>query len=409
MVDVFVSYKKEDQELAAGVIAALNAEGYSAWWDDRLAPAEHWDEKIEQEISSARAVLVLWTPLSVKSQWVRSEAEYGKKFGKLVPVTLRTCELPIAFSLVQAVDLTHWSGKRDDRNWMRLTAWLRDLVEGAQALSTFGEEVAPRGSDWRAVYGKHVNGEPILDGKAVTRSAPAGTLFKDGPSLPLMNVVAGGTFTMGAPAGEVDSHVSERPQRQLSVAGPFALGIYPVTFEEWDAAIAAGAVSHRPTDMGFGRGRIPAVNISWTDAQNFVQGLCRLTGESYRMPSEAEWEYACRAGTSGAYSFADQCTQAVATFGAKRPTPVGLYAANRFGLYDMHGNVREWVADLWHDNYDAAPVDAIAWTAGHGAMRVTRGGGWVDTAKFLRSASRGRAGAGERCGFIGLRVARDIG
>ncbi len=411
MADVFVSYKKEDRALAETVIAALNADGYSAWWDDRLVPAEHWDEKIEREISTARAVLVLWTPLSVKSQWVRSEAEFGKKHNKLAPAMLRGCDLPLAFSQVQAVDLTRWDGQRDDRNWLRLSAWLRDLVEGGGGeLSTFGEreEVAARGADWRAAYGQHSDGEPILDGKAVTPSAPAGTLFKDAAHLPLMRVVAGGVFTMGAPATEADSHVSERPQRQIAVAGPFALGVYPVTFAEWDAAARDCGIAHNPRDDGFGRRRVPAVNVSWSDAQEFLRGLARVTGEAYRLPSEAEWEYGCRAGATGPYAFSGPCTPAAATFAAKRPSPVGAHPANRFGLHDMHGNVREWVADLWHDNYDAAPVDAIAWTGGHGAMRVTRGGGWMDTAKFLRCAARGRASAGERCGFIGFRAAREI-
>lgn len=409
MAEIFVSYKKEDHEQAQRVVAALHAEGYSTWWDDRLAPAEHWDEKIEREINSASAVLVLWTPLSVKSQWVRSEAEYGKKYNKLVPATLSECELPIAFSLVQAVDLTRWGGRRDERNWQRLIGWLRDLVSGGSALATFGEDVvAPRGADWRAAYGKHGDGEPILDGKAITRSAPAGTLFRDGPNMPLMRVIAGGGFTMGAPATEADSHVCERPQRQLAVAGPFALGVYAVTFEEWDAAVAARGVSHRPGDGGFGRGRLPVVNVSWSDANDFLHKLSSVTAESYRLPSEAEWEYACRAGSSAPYSFSEACSPAVATFGAKRPTPVGSFAANRFGLQDMHGNVREWVADLWHDNYADAPGDAIAWSAGHGAMRVTRGGGWPDAAKFLRCANRGRASAAERCAFIGFRVAREI-
>jgi formylglycine-generating enzyme required for sulfatase activity len=101
-------------------------------------------------------------------------------------------------------------------------------------------------------------------------------------------------------------------------------------------------------------------------------------------------------------------TSDYACFNTTRPTPVGSYAANTFGLFDMHGNVREWVEDLWHDSYADAPLDAIPWTTGHSAMRVVRGGAWRDAAWFLRSASRGRAGAGERCNFIGLRVARDI-
>jgi formylglycine-generating enzyme required for sulfatase activity len=242
----------------------------------------------------------------------------------------------------------------------------------------------------------------------MTRSAPAGTLFRDAAHLPLMRVVASGTFTMGAPTNEADSHVSERPQRQIAVPGPFAMGVYPLSFDEWDAAARDSGVAHKPRDDGFGRGRMPAVNISWSDAQALAAALSRVTGETYRLPSEAEWEYCCRAGAQTPYAFSGPCTNAEAAFAAKRPSPVGSYPANRFGLYDMHGNVREWVADLWHDNYEGAPADAIAWTAGHGAMHVTRGGGWLDAAKFLRCAARGRASASERCNFIGVRLLREI-
>lgn len=407
MADVFVSYKKEEHPHAQRVIAALAAEGYTTWWDDRLNPAEHWDEVIEREISAARAVVVLWTPSSAKSQWVRSEAEFAKKAGKLVPIVLTECELPISFSLVQAVDLTRWSGRNDDRNWMKLAAWIRDLVSSAKQQHN-EPSAGPVRADWRAAFGAHVNGEPILDGKTITRSAPPGTLFRDAADLPLMCVVQGGRFTMGAPASEADSVASERPQRQLSIGGSFALGVYTVTFDEWEAAKRNGGVSYAPHDGGFGRGRMPVTNVSHADAQSYVQWLSNKTAETYRLPSEAEWEYACRAGSPAPYSFEGPCTAAFANYSVKKPAPVGSFPANRFGLHDMHGNVREWVGDLWHDNYNEAPGDAITWTSGHGALRVVRGGGWPDAAKFLRSASRGRAGAAERCGFIGFRVAREI-
>lgn len=408
MADIFISYKKEDRAGAERIATTLRAEGFSIWWDERIVPAEHWDEAIQNEISSAKAVIVLWTPASVKSQWVRAEAEFAKKHGKLVPVMAAECELPVAFMMIQALDLTRWDGTRGDRNWLRLTAWVRDLLAGVAARSGTQEATAPMGADWRAKYGADRNGEPILDGKAVTRSAPAGTLFKDGRDLPLMCVVAPGRFTMGAPASEPDSHVSERPQRQIAVSSPFALGVYAVTFDEWDAAHHAGAVPIKPRDDGFGRGRLPVAHVSWADAQTYVRYLARSTGERYRLPSEAEWEYACRAGADTPFEFGAACSSAHAQFGARRSAEVGSFPPNRFGLYDMHGNIREWTEDLWHDNYSEAPGDAIPWTSGHSGMRVVRGGSWMDAPKFLRSASRSRASESERCGFIGFRVAREI-
>lgn len=405
MADVFISYKREDKALAMAMAEALKAEGFSTWWDDRLVPAQHWDEGIESGIRDAAAVLVLWTPLSVTSEWVRTEAEFAKRANKLVPVLRQPCQPPLSFLLIQAADLSRWDGQdRDDRNWRRLIAWLGDLVTGAQR----AEEATPeRSADWRIAYGAF-NGEPVLDGKAVTRSAPSGTLFRDAGDLPLMRVVEPGSFKMGSADWDAAATPNERPQRAITLASPFAVGVFPVTFDEWDAARAAGGVKAPAKDDGFGRGGVPVINVNHADALEYLRWASQSSGERYRLLSEAEWEYACRAGGDGVYGFAGEATPAAACFGATRPVQAGRYPANAFGLHDMHGNVREWVQDLWHDNYANAPADAIAWTTGHSAMRVVRGGGWRDAAAMLRCAARGRADATERCNFIGFRVARDI-
>lgn len=410
MADIFISYKKEDSELAQKVVSALEAEGFTTWWDDRIAPSSQWDEVIEREITAARAVVVLWTPKSVRSQWVRSEAQFGVNAEKLVPLTLAPCTPPLAFLLIQSIDLTRWNGDRTQAAWLKVTAYLSDVMKGAAraAAAVADANPAPR-ADWRAAFGAHVNGEPILLGDTITPAAPTGTVFKDGPDLPLMCVIGAGGFVMGAARGSAESQENEYPQRRVEI-GKFALGVYEITSGEWEAARKDGGVAHKPADHGWGVDeRLPVVNVSWNDAQSFIRWLSKKSGERYRLPSEAEWEYACRAGAAGAYAFDGAMTPDHACYGAKRPTPVGSYPPNAFGLYDMHGNVREWVEDLWHDSYVDAPIDAIAWTSGHSAMRVVRGGAWLDEPWFLRSASRGRASAPDRCNFIGFRVARDIG
>lgn len=400
MADIFVSYKREDRERARMVIDALHAEGFSTWWDDRLAPAEHWDEMIETEIKGASAVIVLWTGASAQSTWVRTEAEFGKSANKLVPVKIEPCQPPLAFLLVQAVDFTRWSGDRADRNWLRLTAWLTDLVTGSTHAAP---AVAAKAPDWRVAFGEF-NGEPVFDGKTVTRSAPMGTLFRDHKDLPLMRVLLGGQFKMGSADRDPEAHSSERPQRQVSVSGPFAVGVFPVTSAEWEDQMGAGTAR----DGGFGRGAKPVIHVSWNDACEFLRKVSSQTGERYRLLSEAEWEYACRAGSEGSFAYPSGLSAASACFASKAPADVGLHPPNAFGLYDMHGNVREWVEDLWHDNYANAPADALPWTSGHSAMRVVRGGAWCDAKGVLRSAARGRADAVERCNFIGLRIAREI-
>jgi formylglycine-generating enzyme required for sulfatase activity len=405
MADVFISYKREDKPLAMALAEALRAEGFSTWWDDRLTPAEHWDQAIENNIRDAAAVIVMWTPLSVASEWVRTEAEFAKRANKLVPLVRTPCQPPLAFLLVQGVDLTRWDGAdRTDRNWRKMIAWLSDLISGQ---SVAAEATPEKAADWRIAYGEF-RGEPVLDGKAITRSTQNGLLFRDHKDLPLMRVIGGGQFKMGSADWDSGAMISERPQRAVNVAGPLAVGIFPITFEEWDAAKAAGGVRTAAKDSGFGRGSVPVVNVNFPDAQEYVRWASAKAGERYRLLSEAEWEYACRAGSDGAYAFSGEITAKLANFGSKSAVEVGKYPANAFGLHDVHGNVREWVEDLWHDAYSGAPADAIAWTTGHSAMRVVRGGAWLDAPMMLRSAARGRADASERCNFIGFRVAREI-
>ena len=157
----------------------------------------------------------------------------------------------------------------------------------------------------------------------------------------------------------------------MTIARPFAVGKFEVTFAEWDACLSGGGCSHRPGDAGWGRGKRPVINVSWNDAKAYVAWLSRQTGRAYRLLSEAEWEYAARAGTTTPFSTGRTITSDQANFNSNRigqyrqqTVPVGLFSANGFGLHDMHGNVAEWVEDCWHENYVGAPVDGSARTSG---------------------------------------------
>jgi formylglycine-generating enzyme required for sulfatase activity len=181
-------------------------------------------------------------------------------------------------------------------------------------------------------------------------------------------------------------------------------------------------VGLRPSDAGWGRGRQPVVNVSWADASALAAALSRLTSERYRLPSESEWEYACRAGSRGPFCFREPISPQLANYDASqafdggaagrsrgRTVEVGTFPPNAYGLFDMHGNVREWVQDAWHDDYHGAPGDGLAWSTGHSAMHVVRGGGWLDPPWLLRSTARGRGAKSDRANFIGFRLARDLG
>ena len=194
---------------------------------------------------------------------------------------------------------------------------------------------------------------------------------------------------------------------------PLAVGKYEVTFEEWDACVAANGCAQRPSDDGWGRGRQPVINVSWQDAQQYVAWLSRRTGQRYRLLTEAEWEYAARAGTVTAYSFGTSISPSLANYaesGLRQTQIVGRYPANGFGLHDVHGNVWEWVQDCYAATYYGAPSDAAeAVTGGDCSSRVLRGGSWGGPPQLLRSAHRNWSLPYFRFNLFGFRVARTPG
>jgi formylglycine-generating enzyme required for sulfatase activity len=192
--------------------------------------------------------------------------------------------------------------------------------------------------------------------------------------------------------------------------GPFAMGKYEVTFAQWDACLAGGGCNgYSPPDGGWGRGDRPVTGISWEDAQAYLEWLNGQAGGSrYRLPSEAEWEYAARAGQTDAYTFGPRVTATQATFRARQTTPVGAHEGNAFNLYDMHGNAGEWVADCYAANYDLAPIDGVAVQADDCRRRVYRGGSFNDQAPVLRAAARRSSENNSRTQGIGFRVARSL-
>jgi formylglycine-generating enzyme required for sulfatase activity len=232
--------------------------------------------------------------------------------------------------------------------------------------------------------------------------------------------IPGGTFAMGAPEGEPGSRSAERPQHQVTVP-PFYLGKVPVTLDQWRAVMGTRSEAMKIAESSFKKsGRQPAVRVSFDEVEDFCARLSGKTLSAYRLPSEAEWEYACRAGTSSAFAFGPTITREVAIHDGetiRRAVPDGKHAttrpvgslrvANAFGLCDMHGQVWEWCEDWWHKNYQGAPTDGRAWTSdGEARSRVLRGGSWYAAVEFCRSAARNIGGeAGIRSRQIGFRVA----
>ena len=247
-----------------------------------------------------------------------------------------------------------------------------------------------------------------------------GRKFRDCAECPEMVVVPSGSFTMGSPSSEDGRFDDEGPRHRVRIAYPFAVGVYEVTFSEWEACVNAGGCGgYRPYDRSWGRGNRPVINVSWKDAQSYVRWLSRKTGHNYGLLSESEWEYVARAGTDTPFSFGSTISTDEAnyngdyTYGTGRKgvyrqktVAVGSFSANSWGVYDMHGNVWEWVEDCYNDSYVGAPTDGSAWESGNCDRRVWRGGSWSILPRYLRSANRDGSTTENRYSRLGFRVLR---
>lgn len=402
---IFLAHASEDKPAIRQLYKELRARGFAPWLDvEDLLPGQVWKTEIPKAIRGAGVFLACLSSRSVaKAGYVQNEFRLAlAAFGErppgsiyLIPVRLDDCEVPD----LQIPDLglglrdVHWIDLFAEDGLDRL---VRALTEGAG----------------------------LMPGAAAPSAEPLPLqVFRDidAPWCPEMVVIPAGRFVMGSPENEEGRSDNEGPQHFVTIAEPFALGRYPVTFDEYDE-FAASTRREPPGDAGWGRGRRPVVNVSWEDARAYAAWLGERTGAAYRLPSEAEWEYACRAGTTTPYHFGPTISTDQANYdgnhtygsGVKgvfrdRTVPVASFPANAFGLHDMHGNVWEWCEDVWHDDYQGAPGDGTAWLeGGHSGRRVLRGGSWNGYPMTLRSASRvGDEPTGQDFD-AGFRVARTL-
>lgn len=219
--------------------------------------------------------------------------------------------------------------------------------------------------------------------------------------------IPSGEFNMGSPSGEEDRDDDEGPVHKVTIEESYYLGKYEVTQEQWREVMGSNPSHFKGDDL-------PVEQLSWYDAQEFIKKLNEKEGtDKYRLPSEAEWEYACRAGTTTRYSFGNDESKLkdyawYRDNSNQKTHPVGQKKPNLWGLYDMHGNVWEWCQDMGHDDYNGAPSDGSAWEDGNDSFRVTRGGCRLSDAGVCRSASRGSYDIDYRNYFLGFRVLREL-
>ena len=242
--------------------------------------------------------------------------------------------------------------------------------------------------------------------------------FRDCPDCPEMVAIPSGSFEMGSPVDEIGRYRDESPQHRVRIGTPFALGKTEVTQGQWRALMG-----NNPSYFSGCGDECPVEQVTWNDAQEYLLKLSKKTGKHYRLPTEAEWEYAARAGTTTPFNTGNCIRTSEANYDGnydysychtmtrnyrQRTLPVGSLAANGFALHDMHGNVWEWAEDCWHDDYQGAPVDGSAWSSGSCEKRVLRGGSWKVEPRALRSAQRNWEWANEPGNGHGFRVARTL-
>ena len=265
----------------------------------------------------------------------------------------------------------------------------------------------------------------FMAGQVSAQPLKPGDTFSDtlrgGGQGPEMVIIPAGSFQMGCVSG-LDCGDDEKPVHEVTILQPFAVSKYEITFEDFDRF----ADENQVDDGGWGRGRRPVINVSWNDAKEYVAWLSSQTGQPYRLLSEAEWEYAARAGSETKYHFGNKESQ-LCLFGnfadrslgnddalcsdgfGMQTAMVGRFESNSFGLHDMHGNASEWVEDCWNETYSGAPSDGSAWLTGDCGRRVMRGGSWNFLPNDLRSAHRNRLSSNLGIlHFYGFRVARTL-
>lgn len=414
MSDIFISYKREEQDKARQLADALEKQGWSVWWDPKLRAGEHFDDVIQKALQEARCVIVLWSKRSVQSRYVKDESSYALRRGKLVPVTIEDVELPFRFEVIHTLSLADWGGSD------QFPAF-KNLIDDIVTILNKSAETEPKRMSSIISSGK-MRPDHVTDGLESKRSEQTPVfqdILNDGSREPQMVRITSGKFRMGDISG--DGEEDERLVRPVQFLRPFAISKYEVTFDEYDQYVNAKNLE-LPDDSGFGRGQRPVINVSWYEAIAYTEWLKEQTGKRYRLPTEAEWEYVARAGSETRYWWGDAIDQdgkvwansegCGSQWDNKETAPVGQFPANAFGLYDTAGNVWEWVQDCWHENYKGAPKDGrIAWEeegGGDCGRRVIRGGSWNGEPGDLRSAFRYRGYAVVRGYFIGFRLAQDL-
>lgn len=461
MTDIFISYSSKDREWVARLAKGLEAHGYEVWWDPEILPGQHYQDVIQKALHGATCTVAVWTPNSVASDYVRAECLWAFNKRNLISVLGKDTEIPTPFNAIQIADLRQWRGNADDPNFQRLLRGIK-FVQTGESVPPSQQPEPPKKFPWlptlfisAAVLGgsgiywqstKPSSPSPaselnpvkeVSSAKQMVPTAVAPQAVEQPKRLafePEMVSIPAGTFTMGCVEKRdvVDGmddkcYDSEKPTHEVTLDA-FQMAKTETTVAQYMACVDAGVCpqpqwqekgseyniktgtndAYKKLGSALTDHNYPIVGVSWNHANTYAKWLSEKTNKSYRLPTEAEWEYAARGGTDTAYPWGKAIGKGNANCGSdcgdafEYTAPVGSFAANGYGLSDMHGNVWEWCED-WYGDYASSPVSNPKGAA-NGTYRVLRGGAWSSDARNVRSAYRDYDAPVDRDGSIGFRL-----
>lgn len=428
-IEVFISYSRKDDKLRKELIthlALLKREKKITDWSDRAIEAgEEWETLIKSKLESARIILLLVSPPFMASDYCydiemkRAIARHDAGTARVIPIILRPVDWkgsPFSKLKILPTDgkpVTKWSNK--DSAFVDVVQGIRQVVDSLLKDPTVAG--GPTGNGFFKFDVTTIDAQ----GQEISRSRSQAEYFTENlvndVSLDMV-LIPSGTFMMGSPQGEGEE--DEHPQHEVTISS-FFIGKYPITQKQWTAVVSFPKVELdlNPNPSHFKGDNRPVEKISWLEAVEFCKRLSITTGRDYRLPSESEWEYTCRAKTTTPFHYGEALTGELANYYcateiyADEPkgnfrgetTLVGSYPPNAFGLYDMHGNVREWCADHRHNSYLKHPNDGSPWLSNNeNCARIARGGSWVNLSGYCRSALRSSNDPEHRDFNLGFRV-----
>jgi formylglycine-generating enzyme required for sulfatase activity len=421
-IQIFLAHASEDKPAVLALHERLKQAGYKPWLDKKdLIPVQNWRSVIPKAIADSQLFIACLSQRSIAKQgFVQREfkmalnqyADRPPNSIYLIPLRLDECDIPDLRQEEYGLNLR-------DLHW--LDYWEEDGFEQLERAITYQFKLEPEEPKKPVIVTPPLsvfNFEIVgvnAKGEQIRKESKQSQYFREdlGKGITLeMVAIPGGTFLMGTEDEEIERLVKkfnwegfrrERPQHEVTVP-PFFMGKYPITQAQWKAIAATAKIDIdlETNPSRFKGDELPVERVNWYQATEFCKRLSRETKQEYRLPSEAEWEYACRAGTTTPFYFGETITGKFANYRAsetyaeeakgeyrQQTTPVGQFPPNAFGLYDMHGNVWEWCADTWHDNYDGAPTDGSVWIKnGDDNRSPLRGGSWYAYPHACRSAYR---------------------